>query len=205
MPIISDDIFHNDYRIYTWEITESKEELENMCKEASFDISLIKTIKLPKRAKEKLAELLILQHATGYNVELAHRENGAPYIVNEPINISITHSGNFVCIAFSSHKQIGIDIESHSDKVLRVRDRFLNEAEKSHISQQDLEMNLMAWTSKEAIYKATSISGIDFKESIRLNLPDKGQSLNGNSIINFSLHHHKIDNYLITVAIIAQN
>ena len=48
-------------------------------------------------------------------VALGHHENGAPFIKGaDDINVSITHSGEYLCIALSKDK-VGIDIQERKD------------------------------------------------------------------------------------------
>ena len=126
----------------------------------------------------------------GYR-EIGHFRNGAPFLVGETGRISITHTGRFMAVAtlpdtpevdlsvFSERAAMGIDAErADREQTLRVRDKFLSDDEQQMIDKDDVEKNVMAWTAKEALYKAAMQEGLDFKNDIRiLSLPKIGPAV----------------------------
>lgn len=126
----------------------------------------------------------------GYR-EIGHFRNGAPFMMGETSRISITHTGRFLAVAtlpptpevdlsiFSERSAMGIDAEATDrTQVLRVRDRFLSEAELRMIPEDDALQNVMAWTAKEALYKAAMLPGLDFRNDITiLSLPKIGPAV----------------------------
>ena len=150
-----------------WHITESRDELMSLCCENGIKCDHVTAVKSDKRACEMLAVLLLV-HDFNKKWELAHNEDGAPSIRNQkgPF-ISITHSENVVCVA-TSPLPFGIDIEMNSEKILRVRKKFLNEEELLYFPEDNALHHMMAWTAKEAVYKAFSTKGLDFRNNIRL-------------------------------------
>lgn len=116
----------------------------------------------------------------GYR-ELGHYQNGAPFLFGEESRISISHTKGFLVIAtlpatpevdlaqFSLRAAMGVDAEAEDrTQVLRVRDKFLSELEQGMIAADDVEKNVLAWTVKEACYKALMQEGLDFKEDIMI-------------------------------------
>lgn len=126
----------------------------------------------------------------GYR-EIGHFRNGAPFLVGETGRISITHTGRFLAVAtlpdtpevdlsvFSERAAMGIDAErADREQTLRVREKFLSDQELQMIDKDDVKMNVMAWTAKEALYKAAMQEGLDFKNDIRiLSLPKIGPAV----------------------------
>lgn len=126
----------------------------------------------------------------GYR-ELGHFRNGAPFLVGEIGRISITHTGRFLAVAtlpdtpevdlsvFSERAALGIDAErADREQTLRVREKFLSNQELQMVDKDDVKMNVMAWTAKEALYKAAMQEGLDFKNDIRiLSLPKIGPAV----------------------------
>lgn len=116
----------------------------------------------------------------GYR-EIGHFRNGAPFLAGEAGRISITHTGRFLAVAtlpatpecdlsiFSERAAMGIDAEP-ADRIqtLRVREKFLSATEAAMIPADDVRLNVMAWTAKEALYKAAMHEGLDFKEEITI-------------------------------------
>ena len=71
-------------------------------------------------------------------------------------------------VASHPDKKIGVDIERWRNTLLKVKTKFLSQAEMDYYSSAaDL---LVAWTSKEAIYKAAGCPGLDFARDINLPL-----------------------------------
>lgn len=126
----------------------------------------------------------------GYR-EIGHFRNGAPFLVGETGRISITHTGRFLAVAtlpdtpevdlsvFSERAAMGIDAErADREQTLRVREKFLSDDEQQMIDKDDVKKNVMAWTAKEALYKAAMQEGLDFKNDIRiLSLPKIGPAV----------------------------
>lgn len=191
------------YTLCTWKLRESREELADLCTSQGIDCTITNGIKSDKRAGEMLAEMLLLRRFFGKNVTLCHTKEGAPYIKEVPMHISITHSHDIVCIAFSQHSPIGIDIEFNSEKTVKVRNKFLNKEELSLFPETDMLKNKQAWCSKEAIYKAAKAKGIDLKEDIRIDKDlTAGIFIHNGTEKRYKLRHHPhIDGYMITVAI----
>lgn len=140
--------------------------------------------------KEMAYQLYSENGKEGYR-EIGHFRNGSPFLMGETSRISITHTGRFLAVAtlpptpeadlavFSERTAMGIDAEP-SDRVqtLRVRDRFLSESELQIIPADDILLNVMAWTAKEALYKAALSAGLDFRDDIKiLSLPKIGPAV----------------------------
>ena len=98
---------------------------------------------------------------------LGHHANGAPFLnTDRKINISISHCRSGACIALSDVSQnFGIDIEDSSDKLARVKSKFISESEAKII---DSDMLLWAWTIKEAVYKAAGTPGLSLRDGITI-------------------------------------
>ena len=129
---------------------------------------------------ELARQIFCEQWEANYRV-IEHFDNGAPYIEGYPGRISLTHTDHFFAVAtlpktpevpldsFNPRSAMGIDAEPlNRSQVLKVRDKFLSEAEKEIIPEDDLIANIKAWTSKEALYKASFFKGLDFKTDIRI-------------------------------------
>ena len=155
-------------RVLVWRLEEEAPQLLDLCRDA--EVPVDELLDLPvKRQREKAAERLLLCRAFGHPVTLGHTEQGAPFVENHDVNISITHTMGLVAVAVDDCHVIGIDAELINRKqVLRVRDKFLNASEQAFIPVDDLAAHVIAWTAKEAIIKAERNSRIDWTEDIRL-------------------------------------
>lgn len=124
--------------------------------------------------------------------EIGHFANGAPFLFGQTSRISVTHTGHLLAVAtlpktpeanlseFSPRTAMGIDAERlDRQQVLRVRERFLSEKELGMIPSGNLESHIIAWTAKEAAYKAAMTEGLDFRNDITLlHLPEIDRKMN---------------------------
>ena len=94
-------------------------------------------------------------------------ESGKPFLVNNAQNLSISHSGDVVCLAFSDTGEIGVDIQLVSEKVRRVSKRVFNEEELIW-ADDDIGRLTELWCIKESVYKAAQIKGLDFRCGIQI-------------------------------------
>ena len=177
-----------------WALIENSNDLLNLCNRRSIDISKIEEVQSANRYNEMLAERLLLEIICKSPTVLEHTIDGMPYISNSDLHISITHTYGAVCVAVNDKRPIGIDIERKGSRVLRVRDKFLNEMEKRFIPDNDEDMNVVAWTAKEALFKVIPETGIDFKDDLQLN----PFAIEGEEMITFGGPHSRttpIKNY----------
>lgn len=113
--------------------------------------------------------------------EINHFSSGVPYLENYPGRISITHTDHFLAVAmlpktpeinlefFNPRSSMGIDAERTDRKqVLNVRQKFLSENELEIIPEDNLILNVQAWTIKEALYKAALTPGIDIRKNLQI-------------------------------------
>ena len=138
-----------------WEISESINELKALTKSIKLD-----QIKSQKRKLEILIVRALLEKMCG-NVKLDYNKYGAPILDNNK-KISISHSEKLVAIIVSELKT-GIDIEIISERVLKVRNKFLSASENIDESQENLTI---AWSTKECIFKWHQKGNLNFKDDI---------------------------------------
>ena len=140
--------------ICVWNVSETVDDLEATCRHRGIDAqTVMRTIKSPARQTERLVELLLLCTLCGHPIELSHTPGGAPYVIDGPAHLSITHTPGLVAIATHPQQPVGIDVERRTTRVLTVRERFLTPDELNYIHDNDICGNLVAWTAKEALFK----------------------------------------------------
>ena len=144
----------NNNTILVWEISEPLENLISLS--SNTDCSHLKS---DKRKKEFLACRILLNHFDE-NLKISYSKNGSPNLNNHQY-ISISHSGDLVCIIISE-KEIGIDIEQISDKSLRLQKKFVN----PHHTKLNKEKSTLIWCIKEAVFKFHKIGNVDFIKDI---------------------------------------
>jgi phosphopantetheinyl transferase (holo-ACP synthase) len=158
----------------------------------------------------------------GYRV-IEHYPNGAPYIDGSNQRISVSHTPYLMVIAtlprtgevdlsaFSPRAAMGIDVERHDrQQVLKLRAKFLSDAEQAMIPADSVEANITAWTCKEALFKAALQGGEDWTQNYTiLQMPDPDRDtlgkaevrLSSGDIHPFELYSYRSDDYIVTIAI----
>lgn len=128
-----------------------------------------------RREKELEAEKKLLRACLGYDARICHLDTGAPVVKAGELvlrSISISHSAKTAVLAIGwEGSAIGVDIEEQREQLAKVAPRFLS-SEEQRIYGNSLERLAMAWTLKEAAYKAAGISGVDLRTMIDISRVD---------------------------------
>lgn len=162
-----DDPAHS--RVGVWKITESEAELRTMTSIPSDELEEISYIKNESLRKQRLAVRALLDAMFEEKVYLSHHDNGKPYIENNAINISITHTDQYVAVILNDEDEVGIDCESLNRDFSAVEKKALSEEEIGNLEdEQKNEQLAIYWCAKEAIFKLTSQYDVDFAEQIQI-------------------------------------
>lgn len=127
-----------------WRVDESIDELESMLGYKLEDSN-------QKRLKERTAVRVLLKNLLGEDTPILYKNSGKPYLENGMF-VSISHTNNYIAISLSENRETGIDIETISNKVLRVKNKFISEDEPID-PQNEAKHLLIHWSAKEALYK----------------------------------------------------
>ncbi len=134
-----------------------------------------------KRLTEQASTLIMLAHLLGRYARLSHTPEGAPILTSHPhLHISISHTKGAYAVSLSPHRH-GIDIERHSPRALRLRQRFLLPQEAHlHFSSATFsaeEEATILWCAKEAAFKAFSSPTLTRLEQVALEMENENQLL----------------------------
>lgn len=123
--------------------------------------------------RERMTVSRIISNYISSKARIVHAPSGRPLLENaDGLYISISHSADYVAVAFGHLEGIGIDVEQPRAQLARVAPRVLSAAEMAVYGRSE-SLLLRAWTLKEALYKAALTEGIDFRRDIILPLsPD---------------------------------
>lgn len=171
MAIYLQKELENTAKIAVWKITETEEELIELSSTPSDEMEEISFIKSESLRKQRLAVRALLNELFGEKVYLAHHDNGKPYIENDSINISISHTEKYVAVILDQNDEVGIDIESLDRDFSAVEKRALSEDELDDLDDDKMEKNFQLaiyWCAKEAIFKKISKYNVDFAEQIEI-------------------------------------
>ncbi len=158
------------------------------------------------RLWEEMAKQIYCENGRDGYREIGHFANGAPFLFGQTTRISITHTDHLLAVAslpktpeadlakFAPRTALGIDAErADRSQVLKVRDRFLSDSEKELVDAENVTENVIAWTAKEALYKAGMTDGLDLRNDIiikampeidkKMNLPGAPAPVIGKAVI----------------------
>ncbi|HHV03847.1 MAG: 4'-phosphopantetheinyl transferase superfamily protein [Bacteroidales bacterium] len=163
--------FKNGAEIVVWEITESEEQLKEICVLPNDEQEELSYITNSKRRLERLAVRAILDIIFQEKVYLGYHENGRPFLQNSIVEISIAHTRRFACVLTHPENSVGIDIEMLGRNFTPVEKKALGKSEKEFLSDRpevrQLQLALI-WSAKEALFKYISQTEVDFIEQIEI-------------------------------------
>jgi hypothetical protein len=196
-----------------WELTESAESLITTFQFSENEAIEFKRFKGEKRQKEYLATRLLLQQLFNEKTEITYRKSGRPELKNSFLNISISHSAEFV-VVFISKELVGIDVESGYRKIDRVTKRFLhvNELEWIEKSENCQTLKIIFWCAKEAIFKCSFQEGVQFDTQIFIPPFEFEETSNfagiltsGEGVENYRLGYIQFQNNIIVYCVEVKN
>ena len=162
-----DDDYHS--RIGVWQVSETEAELRALTSIPSDELEEISFLKSESLRKQKLAVRALLDAMFEEKVYLSHHDNGKPYIENNAVNISITHTDKYVAVILDDRNDVGIDCESLDRDFSAVEKKALSEEEIEDLDDERRNEQLaIYWCAKEAVYKKISQYGVDFAEQIEI-------------------------------------
>ena len=151
----------NEAVIGVWQITETEEELKELSSTPSDEMEEISFIRSESLRKQRLAVRALLN--------TLFDDNGKPYLENNPVNISITHTEKYVAVILHEEENVGIDIESLDRDFSAVEKKALSEDEIDDLEDEKRNEQLaIYWCAKEAVFKLLSRYNVDFAEQIEI-------------------------------------
>ncbi|MCC7331822.1 MAG: 4'-phosphopantetheinyl transferase superfamily protein [Flavobacteriales bacterium] len=162
MPIVQKKNINENIRLGIWCINESTEELIMLLNNNSLELEVKSKTSNEIRIKQWLSVRLLLKEFYP-ELEIFYTEYGKPYLKNGT-EISISHSGKYVVLLLNTQKSCGVDIEQISEKVNKIKFKFLNNKELNMANS--IEKLTIFWCLKEALYKLYGKKELIFKEQL---------------------------------------
>ncbi len=189
MPLYKSHFFDSHTQILVWEITETFDELRSEVVLNMQNRTRLEGMKSQMHQRGFLSVRKLLQEA-GYNdLDLYYDEFGKPHLKDNNY-ISITHSHHFSAIIISD-KTVGIDIELHREKIIRIADKFAVK-EFEYLDKNNpfdyVQKLTVIWGAKEAIFKIQNEKGISFKDHIHVQSFDLENNTTTADLIFGSIH-----------------
>jgi phosphopantetheinyl transferase len=168
MPLFYQQTIDRHTKIGIWKI----EETESFFLET---VPLQSEITHPHKRMQHLAGRYMLRYLfPDFPYELIRIANTLkPFLENEAYHFSISHCDDYAAAIVSRDKRVGIDIETVSERVRRVKDKFINTIESGIIEHfenpaSDLMKYTLMWSCKEAMFKWYGDGQVDFKKHLQL-------------------------------------
>lgn len=165
MPLFYQQKINNNTKLAIWKIEEHEKFFLQK-------VSVQQNISHPHKRLQHLAGrwLLPLLFNDFPLQEIIVADSRKPYLKDEAYHFSISHCGDYAAVIVSSKHRVGIDIELYSDKVIKVKEKFLNEEESLFATKHHNDQKLLTtlWCAKEAVYKWYSYGLLNFKKHILL-------------------------------------
>ncbi len=114
----------------------------------------VNSITDPERKRQSAYVWLLLQKALadiGVCGNFSVDPKGRWRIIEGGVKFSLAHSGNIVTVAFSKSDSVGVDVEKCSEKVLLLKEKFV---QTKSINVSNIEHLTREWTKKESAFKA---------------------------------------------------
>lgn len=203
MPLFLNEEIFPDVRLGIWAISESSDDFLALSPYVESSRSEFNALyKSEQRKCEVLAVRLLIKEIIGDNVQLLHQDNGKPYL-SSGMNISISHTRGFAVIIVSHSKQVSVDIEYFSNRIERIRSKFMRDDENAS-SQVKL---LMHWCAKETMYKLFPEDNLTFNKMQLLSVDgnDSTGIITAKNIFrnrNVSVYYRTFCNCLLTYAVL---
>jgi phosphopantetheinyl transferase len=151
-----------------WKIEETEAALRLLLPDKDVCPAELQKMRSARRRLEWLAVRVLLRRMLGGEARIAYLPSGAPYLSGRPEHISISHTKDYAAIALNT-LPVGIDIESRGERVLRVREHFLDKAEEAALDPfHAADHALLYWCAKEAAYKCIGQEAVDFRKQLHV-------------------------------------
>ena len=170
MPIVWSSKIADKGEIAIWEISESNQTLLAMLQLSKSEIENIEKLS-PARKRQWLGSRVLLRTLlqTDQYIEINIDEHQKPFVKNSKYEISISHSGDMAAVIVYENKKVGVDIEKITDRISKIKKRFLSEGELSFISEKDELVQLyVCWGVKETLFKLYGKGALPFIGGIKI-------------------------------------
>ena len=202
MPFLKDFIINNSTKIILWKIITGELDDKHISKE---EIGLLK-IRKEKNSREYFLAVRKLLKNEDSELTIEYDLKGKPYL-NKEKGISISHSNEIVAICISNEIDFGIDIQYKTDKIFKIKSKFLSKNESKFLGKtDDIELLTKLWSAKESIFKALGKEGVSFSNDIEIETINEkdffraGYYRKGNFKIKFDLDFLCMEEYIVCYA-----
>lgn len=166
MGIVSIKTISPVSKLGLWHMTEPWEDLQAMLDLPASEMAVLEGTLKEKRKQEWLACRVLVREMLGTGAVIGYDKERKPHIVGSETEISMSHSGKYVCVYLREGASVGVDIQQMKPSISKGAFYFLNDQELQWANLEDnLQMHLI-WSAKEAVFKYAGDASIDLKKHI---------------------------------------
>ena len=165
MPLVYQQNINDTTKLGVWHITEPEEFFLQK-------VTLQQEITHPNKRRQHLAGRFLLQQLfPDFPYELIRSaDTRKPFLENEAYHFSISHCGEYAAVVVSPNYRVGVDIEKISNRVEKIKHKFLSDQEQQLLKEVPLlpystlseKLLTAAWSIKEALFKWQGSQEVDF-------------------------------------------
>jgi 4'-phosphopantetheinyl transferase len=193
MPLAFDKKLNSQNWLLLWKIEEDISFFEEKCNLTDLSQHKYDNFKSIRRKKEFLATRLLLNHIGLSDANLKYESDGSPYLIDSDFSfISISHNKEYASILLGN-KKVGVDIEMQSNKLSKIKDKFLSNEEQATFDHASVECLSLLWSAKEALFKYAHFNGIDLKKQLLIDEIRQNDNLLKCRIIDKDQNQLKLD------------
>ncbi|MBI5219923.1 MAG: 4'-phosphopantetheinyl transferase superfamily protein [Bacteroidia bacterium] len=205
MPLVLKKDIHNNSVLGIWKMTEDIHELFFISRISEEEKKIVNGFTLEKRKKEWLCTRVLANELSGTAILINYDDQEKPHISGKNRHISISHSKDMVAVIIGKNSDVGIDIEFISDRVEKIKHKFLSKTELCSLSKEyRLEHMLVHWCAKEALLKIYGKKNLDFIGQLIVTpfeYKEKGSfyaALQTSSLYKkYKINYFKVENYMV--------
>jgi len=167
MPLFYQQDINASTRLAVWKLEETEDFF-------SATVPLQREISHPHKRLQHLAGRYLLRYlfpAFPYE-EILIADTRKPFLPSEAFHFSISHCGDYAAAIVSSSHRVGIDIETFTERVHRIKHKYLHPQEQRFVNtfpaEQQTALLTFLWSAKEAMFKWWGNGDVDFSEVLRV-------------------------------------
>ncbi|RZT97007.1 phosphopantetheinyl transferase [Ancylomarina subtilis] len=204
MPLVKHIHINETCQLAIWKITEDLSVLQNAVCLNESDKDRCDSFGSIARKKEYLATRILVRTLLGEGIVIKNNADGKPYLINSDLDISISHSKDYVGIMVGKGHDLALDIEYLSERVFKITKRFMSEDEMSHLSEINKQVHIYQhWCAKECLIKLYGKKDVLLIDELKIHpfLPDQvkfsGEVIRPDFSKKFNFQYETFDSYLM--------
>lgn len=197
--------------IAIWDVQETTAQLFGLLLQKNNSYKIPDDFKHERKISEWITVRLLMHEILGTidEIKIEYDHNGKPHLQNIAGNISISHTGKYVCVLYHKILKAGVDIERISPRIEKIAFKFVNEEENKFISNDHkLEMLYILWGAKESMFKWYGKGNVDFRKNFNalpFNYSEQGeltaQFILNKDICQMTLHYRRMEELMMVYVI----